>query len=221
MTLKEMKVKVFSLIEEYYPEASHLAEDEDVLNKINGVVNSIQLDLMKYRKIPANTEIDIREKDEKIITLSDEIKDLYQLNKIILVPKEPEIKEDEEETEEEPKETKKYNTNVYFNMIDEDNIELPEDFYGTVKIFYYKYPKMVKTLFDEDEDQDEYDENFKFDIDLMLQEVMPYGVARDILRLDMISVYGTYFEKTYNELKQTLDSRKSAGIINIFGGDDI
>ena len=48
MTLKEMKIKVFSLIEEYYPELSGLAEDEDVLNKINGVVNSIQTDLMKY-----------------------------------------------------------------------------------------------------------------------------------------------------------------------------
>ena len=50
MTLKEMKIKAFSLIEEYYPNQTHYAEDEDVLNKINGVVNQIQLDLMKYRK---------------------------------------------------------------------------------------------------------------------------------------------------------------------------
>ena len=63
MTLKEMKIKTFSLIEEYYPDEPKLAEDEDVQNKINGVVNQIQLDLMKYRKINANTTIEITEED--------------------------------------------------------------------------------------------------------------------------------------------------------------
>ena len=201
MTLKEMKIKAFSLIEEYYPEASGLAEDEDVLNKVNGVVNSIQLDLMKYRRIPANTEIEIKENSSKTISLSEEISDIYQLNKIILVSEDGFSKD--------------------FSMIDEDLIELDKDFIGTVKIYYYKYPKMVKIDFDEDEDQDEYDKNFKFDVDLIVQEIMPYGIARDILRLDMISNYGTYFERTYNEMKQQLDSRKTAGIINIYGGEDI
>lgn len=202
MTLKEMKIKVFSLIEEYYPELTGLAEDEDVLNKINGIVNSIQLDLMKYRKIPANTEIEIKENSDRIITISDEINDLYQLNKVILVPSDNTISKD-------------------FEMLDEDNIQVNDDFVGTVRLFYYKYPKTVKVSFEENEDKDQYDENFKFDIDLVLQEVMPYGIARDLLRLDMISVYGTYFEKTYNELKQQLDSRRTAGIITIYDGEDI
>lgn len=202
MTLKEMKIKVFSLIEEYYPELSGMAEDEDVLNKINGVVNSIQMDLMKYRKIPANTEIEIKENSNKIITLSEELSDLYQLNKVILVPEEG-------------------ITNKDFTLLDYDNIEINDEFIGTVKIFYYKYPKMAKVDFEEGEDKDLYDENFKFDIDLAIQEVMPYGIARDLLRLDMISVYGTYFEKTYNELKNQLDPRRTAGIITITGGDII
>ena len=202
MTLKEMKIKVFSLIEEYYPELTGLAEDEDVLNKINGIVNSIQLDLMKYRKIPANTEIEIKENSDRIITISDEINDLYQLNKVILVPSDNTISKD-------------------FEMLDEDNIQVNDDFVGTVRLFYYKYPKTVKVSFEENEDKDQYDENFKFDIDLVLQEVMPYGIARDLLRLDMISSYGSYFERTYNEMKQQLDSRRTAGIITIYGGDDI
>jgi hypothetical protein len=202
MTLKEMKIKVFSLIEEYYPELTGLAEDEDVLNKINGVVNSIQMDLMKYRKIPANTEIEIKENSNRIITLSEEISDLYQINKIVLVPEEG-------------------ITNKDFTMFDDDNIEINDEFIGTVKIFYYKYPKMAKVDFEEGEDKDLYDENFKFDIDLAIQEVMPYGIARDLLRLDMISVYGTYFERTYNELKSQLDPRRTAGIITITGGDII
>ena len=201
MTLKEMKIKVFSLIEEYYPEASGLAEDEDVLNKVNGVFNSIQLDLMKYRKLPANTEIDVKENSSRIITLSEEISDIYQINKIIL---------DSEDGK-----------SHSFSYIDEDNIEVDDDFVGKIRVYYYKYPKMAKVSFEENEDKDDYDNNFKIDIDLVLQEVMPYGMARDILRLDMISQYGTYFERTYNEMKQQLDSRRTAGVINIVGGDDI
>lgn len=195
MTLKEMKIKVFSLIEEYYPDLTGMAEDEDVLNKINGVVNSIQLDLMKYRKLPANTEIEIKENSDKIITISDEIKDLYQINKIVGAGN--------------------------YTLIDENTIQLEDDFTGVVTIYYYKYPKMVRVSFDEGEDTDEYDESFKFDLDLTLQEIMPYGIARDLLRLDMISNYGAYFERTYNELKQQIDSRKTAGIITICGGEDI
>lgn len=197
MTLKEMKIKVFSLIEEYYPELDGLAEDEDVLNKINGVVNSIQLDLMKYRKLTADLEIDVEKDDDRIIKISDLANDVYQLNKIVLTP------------------------SGKYNMIDEDTIQLDDDYEGNIRIFYYKYPKLVKLTYGEEEDIDLYDSKFKFDLDTMLQEIMPYGIARDLLRLDMISNYGAYFEKTYNELKQQLDTRKSAGIINIYGGEDI
>ena len=41
--LKEMKVNTFSLIEEYYPELKNLAEDADVINKINSVVNNVSI----------------------------------------------------------------------------------------------------------------------------------------------------------------------------------
>lgn len=82
MTLKEMKIKTFSLIEEYYPEKTDLAEDSDVLNKINGVVNSIQLDLMKYRKLNASYEVTITINDSKTINLKELIDDLYQLDKL-------------------------------------------------------------------------------------------------------------------------------------------
>ena len=83
MTLKEMKIKTFSLIEEYYPDKKDLAEDSDVLNKINGVVNSIQLDLMKYRKLNASYEVEITKEDSKTINLKELLDDLYQLNKLV------------------------------------------------------------------------------------------------------------------------------------------
>ena len=202
MTLKDMKIKVFSLIEEYYPELSGLAEDEDVLNKFNGIVNSIQVDLMKYRKIPANQTIEIDEPDENIITLSTAISDIYQLNKVILKPNDESM-------------------NVEYEFIDDDTLEIDPEFRGNITVYYYKLPAICQLEFTSEQEREAYDEEFEFDIDLPLLEVMPYGVARDILRLDMISVYGTYFERTYNELKAQIDSRRTKGMIYATGGEDI
>lgn len=199
MTLKEMKIKTFSLIEEYYPNLKNLAEDEDVLNKINGVVNQIQLDLMKYRKIPAYIEISINANDEKTINLTDYIDDLYQVNKIKL--------------------------NNY-EMIDDNMLILPDDYEGTFMVYYYKYPKLVKTIFEGTAEQqvelkEKEDEDYKFELDLVLLEIMPYGIASDLLKMDMISSYGKYFYERYLEMKNNIDTRRTSGMISIVGGVDI
>ena len=83
MKLKEMKVNTFSLIEEYYPELKNLAEDTDVINKINGVVNNVAMDLMKYKKIPVTEELIIT-KGTKTLNLVYAIgEEYYQINKIV------------------------------------------------------------------------------------------------------------------------------------------
>lgn len=235
MTLKDMKIKTFSLIEEYYPEEAGLAEDEDVLNKINGVINQIQMDLMKYRKINATFTKEINEDVAKTIIINTEITDCYQLNKIVLDPI------------------------VDYSMPDDNTIVLPEDYEGTLKIYYYKYPKMVDLVVEEPETIEEtpttteettelseneeteiteetpsettteevepneapYDETFVFDLDDVLLEIMPYGVAADLLKMDMISNYGQYFYNRYLEMKNNIDSRKTGGMIFIEGGVDI
>ena len=201
MKLKEMKEKTFALIEELYPELSNLAEDEDVINKINGVVNSIQMDLMKFRKITANDEIEIELDDDRIIDLKD-YDDIYQLNKVILVPNEE-------------------NMVTTFNMIDNTTLEIDNSFAGTIRLYYYKYPTLCKTMFNNDTERQNEDNRYVFEIDPMLLEIMPYGIARDLLRLDMISNYGSYFERTYNDLIQRLDSRNTSGFITIEGGIDL
>lgn len=200
MTLKEMKIKTFSIIEELYPELAELAEDEDVINKFNNVVNQVQMDLMQFRKIPVNDEVSIKKDGNHIIDLND-YSDLYQVNKIILKPDE-------------------FSENATFDMIDPVTIEISSGFSGKVAIYYYKYPKQVQVVFEDDEEKNEYDEKYKFEIDRRLLEIMPYGIARDLLRLDMISNYGSYFEKTYNELIQRLDSRRTGGYVFIEGGID-
>ena len=197
MKLKEMKVKTFSLIEEYYPELKGLAEDEDVLNKINGVVNSIQMDLMKYRKINAYEEITINKEDTKTIDLKDRLEDMYQLNKIV------------------------FDKDTDYQMPNDDILILPKDYAGTFTIYYYKYPTLTKVLFNSEEEKQNEDETFVFDLDRDILEIMPYGIAADLLKMDMISGYGRYFYERYMEMRNSIDPRKTSGTIKIEGGYNV
>lgn len=201
MTAKEIKIKTFSLIEEYYPERTELADDQDVIYKINGVINSIMLDLMKYRKIPAKYSYELKE-DNTSLALSS-IPDFYQLNTI------PDIE---------------YNVvgniEIIFNT---EDLELPKE----ITIYYYKYPSLMDLTFEatstqtKEEVSAEYDESFEIELDLDLQEIMPYGIASDLLKNDMISGYGRYFYERYTELKGLIDSRKTQGMAIITGGIDL
>ena len=201
MTAKEMKIKTFSLIEEYYPERTELADDQDVIYKINGVINSIMLDLMKYRKIPAKYSYTLNE-NNKTLALSS-IPDFYQLNTI------PNIEYDIVG-----------NFEILFNT---EDLELPKE----ITIYYYKYPGLMDLTFEatstqtKEEVSAEYDESFEIELDLDLQEIMPYGIASDLLKNDMISGYGRYFYERYSELKGLIDSRKTQGMAMISGGIDI
>lgn len=201
MTAKEMKIKTFSLIEEYYPERTELADDQDVIYKINGVINSIMLDLMKYRKIPAKYSYTLNE-NNKTLALSS-IPDFYQLNTI------PNIEYDIVG-----------NFEILFNT---EDLELSKE----ITIYYYKYPSLMDLTFEatstqtKEEVSAEYDESFEIELDLDLQEIMPYGIASDLLKNDMISGYGRYFYERYTELKGLIDSRKTQGMAMISGGIDL
>ena len=193
-----MKIKTFSLIEEYYPDVPDLAEDEDVINKINGVVNQIIMDLMKYRKLPASKEVEIKEEDSKILDLSELLANCYQISNFYF----------EEEV-------------VDYKMPNETTLILPEEYVGTFTIYYYKFPQLAKITFESDEERTAEDTNFVFEQDPDILEIMPYGIAADLLKMDMISNYGSYFYQRYTELKQMIDSRKTKGLITITGGVDI
>lgn len=203
MTLKEMKVKTFSLIEEYYPEKANLAEDSDVLNKINGVVNQIQLDLMKCRKLNGSYEVTINKEDSKTINLKELLDDFYQLNKV------------------------EFESDIEYKMPNDETIILPEDYEGTLTIYYYKYPTLVEVLFEDstketiEQDKLDEDEDYEFELDLDLLEAMPYGIAKDLLKMDMISNYGKYFQEEYERLKSQIDPRRNNASIMISGGIDV
>ena len=50
---------------------------------------------------------------------------------------------------------------------------------------------------------------------------MPYGIAADLLKMDMISGYGRYFYERYMELKNGIDTRRTSGMVYAEGGCDI
>ena len=194
MKLKEMKVNTFSLIEEYYPELKNLAEDTDVINKINGVVNNVAIDLMQSKKIPAYEEITIA-KGTKVLNLLETIGDeCYQITNIVGLDK--------------------------YNTLDDVTIEVPENFEGKITVYYYKYPKLVKTIFENDEEREAEDNKFTFDLSLDLLHIMPYGIAADLLKMDMISGYGRYFYERYMELKNRINPNRTSGLIYSEGGCD-
>ena len=82
MTLKEMKEKTLRLIEEINPDNKLLTDDPDISAKINDVINQIQFELSRIKKIPAKTEIEISD-DNKIFNMTD---DMYQVFRIIGSP---------------------------------------------------------------------------------------------------------------------------------------
>ena len=80
MTLEEMKQKAYSLIEEYSEEEDNLTEDEDLATKMNSVINQIQNELSRIKKIPAYKTLEGSEGD--IIDLNDTLDNFYQLDHV-------------------------------------------------------------------------------------------------------------------------------------------
>lgn len=179
MTLEEMKQKVYSLIEEYNDEDEDLTEDEDLALKMNSVINQIQNELIRYKKIPAIKQLEVSE--GQTILLADIDKNIYQLEKVTGV-----------------------DTNIILN-----EVTFNED--GIAKIYYYKYPNHI----DADTEDD-----YIFELSNDVLEIMPYGVAADLLKSDVSSQYGEVYARRYKEMLSMLDGRLGTGIVYIDGGID-
>lgn len=177
MTLKEMKQKTLRLIEEINEGDSYLTDDPDISAKINDVINQIQNELSRLKKIPAKTVEEIT--NDKTYTMSDE---MYQVFKITGSPT--------------------------FDIIGKDII-FPEDFEGEVTIYYYKYPERIT---------DTTEDSYEFELSDDALEIMPYGVAADLLKSDVSNAYGNIYAQRYEQMKQQLDSRYNMGFIEIGEG---
>lgn len=80
MTLEEMKKKVLSLIEEIDKTQTGLTKDPDIEAKLNYVINQIQYELSRVKKIPDYKEIEVSEGDLLRFADIDTSYEVYQLD---------------------------------------------------------------------------------------------------------------------------------------------
>lgn len=116
MTLEEFKVKVYTLIEEYNEDAEDITEDTDLAAKMNHVINQVMNEVVRFKKIPARTTMEIRfeaGEDEYEMEMTDIDDMMYQIDVI---------------------------RGVESQVIGKTIVFKQE---GTAKIYYFKYPEQI------------------------------------------------------------------------------
>lgn len=179
MTLLEIKKKVLQLIEEISDNAN-LTDDPDIKAKLNSVINMVQFELARMKKIPAYVS---RVVNEGEVVDMNTLDNFYQLRLIRFTGS--------------------------YELI-EDMAVFLED--GTADIYYYKYPVAIT---------DETPDTYEFELSLDALEILPFGVAGDLLKSDVSAQYGAVYSQRYESMLQRLDSRYSMGGISFEGGVDI
>ena len=178
MTLKEMKLRTLSLIEEVNPKSEYLTDDVDIQAKINYVIDAKNHELARIKKIAAIDTIEVKKDDE--IDLYEELKNFYKLKTI---------------------------SGVKYDIF-ESIVTFTED--GIAKIKYYKYPKMIT--------EETIDDDYKFELSTDVLEIMPLGVAADLLKSDVSAQYGRIYADAYTNALNMLDIRTTEGACEIVGG---
>ncbi len=186
MTLLEMKKKVLQLIEEIDTSQTSLTSDPDIATKINSVINQVQFEVARIKKIPAVSEEEVTASE---IFELDMLDNFYQLRLIRFQDASGNA--------------------AGFEIID-NMVLFSTD--GNAKIFYYKFPKTITDTTTDD---------YKFELAKDALEVIPYGVAADLLKSDVSTEYGAIYSQRYETMLQRLDPRYSVGSISVEGGVDI
>ncbi len=82
---------------------------------------------------------------------------------------------------------------------------------GTATFYYYKYPKRITDTTENDK--------YKFELSDDALEILPYGVAADLLKSDVSANYGQVYAQRYETMLARLDSRTSMGSVYIQKGE--
>lgn len=183
MTLKEMKTKVLALVEELNKESAYLTDDPDISAKINSVINQIQFELARMKKLAGYIEIPVEE--GQLLTFEDIEKAsgyvVYQLDIVRGV---------------------NYELKAQGTII-----KVLES--GVAEIDYYKYPETIT---------DKTKDSYEFELSQDALEIMPYGIASDLLKSDVSANYGEVYTQRYETMLNRLDYRYSMPRITIEGG---
>lgn len=187
MKLKELIEKVLRLIEEISPNNEKLTDDPDISAKIKDVINQIQFEMARLKKIPKYVEFDVAEgeliKFERIEEESGYA--VYQIDVASGVRYEYKAK------------------GTVIKALEG----------GKIEIEFFAYPERItdKTSLN----------GYEFILSQDVLELMPYGVAADLLKSDVSTEYGKIYAERYEMMKQQLDPRYNMGSISIEGGVSI
>lgn len=186
MTLEDIKKKTYSLIEELNDGETDLTKDPDLALKMNYVINQVQNEIARMKKIPAYVEIEVAENElidfESINNATSNV--VYQIDVVRGVE--------------------------YESKADGTILKALEA--GTMEIEYYKYPKQINNTTEDTEE---------LDLPIDCLEILPYGVAADLLKSDVSNNYGQIYAQRYETMIQRLDPRYNMGSIYIEGGVDV
>ncbi len=80
---------------------------------------------------------------------------------------------------------------------------------GTLEIDYFKYPERITSTTKD---------TYEFELPNDVLEIMPYGVAGDLLKSDISSNYGEIYSQRYQTMLSQLDPRYSMPSISFEGG---
>lgn len=80
---------------------------------------------------------------------------------------------------------------------------------GTLEVNCYVYPERIT---------DKTNNNYEFELSADVLEIMPYGVAGDLLKSDVSTEYGSIYSTRYETMLQRLDPRYNMASIYIEGG---
>lgn len=80
---------------------------------------------------------------------------------------------------------------------------------GTAEVDCFVYPERIK---------DNTAGGYEFELSADALEIMPYGIAGDLLKSDVSAGYGNIYAKRYEEMIQRLDPRNHINSMSIEGG---
>lgn len=80
---------------------------------------------------------------------------------------------------------------------------------GTAEIDCFVYPERIT---------EKNEKSYEFELSDDVLEIMPYGIAADLLRSDKSAEYGKVYAQRFNEMLQRLDPRSMLGSFVIEGG---
>ena len=83
---------------------------------------------------------------------------------------------------------------------------------GTMGVDCYVYPERIT---------DKTNGNYEFELSADVLEIMPYGIAADLLKSDISAEYGSIYATRYESMKQMLDPRYQMPSITFEGGVNI